>query len=203
MPPPRRRQLYPARVIFTPARGPDLDVVAARHSDSGDFASHLVRHLAESGAGGVHFAPVTHVSRDEVRHESERRWSTQLTEPGWGRVFLLVKRDRPNGWDRVVGHAELRGGLLHSNLHRVDFSIGIEEPYRAGGQGARLAEAALTFAYRSVQIAYVDLRVFAKNERAKRLYERLGFVEVGRIDDAFRMADGTSIDDILMVRRLR
>ncbi|NUP05794.1 MAG: GNAT family N-acetyltransferase [Polyangiaceae bacterium] len=191
------------------AAAPDLDIVSAKNSDSGDFAAHIARHLAESGAyGSSHFAPVSVVSRDEVAHESERRWSTPLTQPGWGRVWMLTRRDRPSAWPleagaRVTGHVELRGALLHSGLHRADLSIGIEQGFRSAGFGIRLAHTALSFAYETGRIEYIDLRVFSHNEPARKLYRRLGFAEVGRVDDAFRMTDGTKIDDVMMVLRLR
>ena len=184
------------------------EVRPARASDAFDFAAHIARHLAESGqAGNIHFAPVTVVSRDDVVRESERRWATALTQPGWGRVWILVV-DPPldtKPWEsapRVVGHVELRGSLVHSGLHRAEMSIGLEASYRGAGHGQRLAEVALRFARDIGRFAYLDLKVFSHNDRARRLYARLGFREVGRVDDAFRMADGTKVDDIMMVKRL-
>lgn len=184
------------------------EVRAARASDAFDFAAHIARHLAESGAqGNIHFAPVTVVSRDDVVRESERRWATALTQPGWGRVWILVV-DPPldmKPWEttpRVVGHVELRGSLVHSGLHRAEMSIGIEAAHRGNGNGQRLAEVALRYARDIGRFAFLDLKVFSHNERARRLYTRLGFREVGKVEDAFRMADGTKVDDIMMVKRL-
>jgi RimJ/RimL family protein N-acetyltransferase len=52
-------------------------------------------------------------------------------------------------------------------------------------------------------VEWVDLGVFSDNVKARRLYERLGFEQVGLVRDAFRLTDGTSLDDVLMVKRLR
>jgi len=172
---------------------------AARHSDAGDFASHLVRHLAESGAkGGLHFAPVTDLDRSEVRQETERRWATPLTQPGWGRVWILQTSSSP-----VVGHVELRGSLLAAGLHRAELSIGIEAAHRGRGEGQRLTHVALAFAVDCPILEWIDLRVFANNEPARRLYRGLGFSQTGFVSAAFRMTDGTAIDDVLMAKRLR
>ena len=43
--------------------------------------------------------------------------------------------------------------------------------------------------------------MFAHNERARRLYEKLGFVEIGRTEDAYRMGK-QSIDDVHMTLRI-
>ena len=60
-------------------------LLAARRSDAGDFASHMVRHLAESGREGTpHFASIRVAARSDIVRETERKWSTELFAPGWG-----------------------------------------------------------------------------------------------------------------------
>jgi RimJ/RimL family protein N-acetyltransferase len=44
--------------------------------------------------------------------------------------------------------------------------------------------------------------VFAGNARARKLYQRMGFIETGWVRDCFRI-DGVTIDDISMVLDLR
>ena len=50
-------------------------------------------------------------------------------------------------------------------------------------------------------LAWVDLGVFSENAPARALYRKLGFEEVGIVEDAFRV-DGSSLDDVAMVFRL-
>lgn len=181
-------------------------LLPARASDAVDFATFLIRHLAESGTPGTpDFAPMREASRTDVIRENERKWATPLSAPAWGRTFLL--------WDRepraialkaahVVGYVELRGAYAPAAGHRAELSIGMDAPYRGQGWGRRLMETAIAFAREVPQIAYVDLRVFAGNPRARALYQKMGFVEVGYIPDAFRFPEG-SVDDIPMVLRLR
>jgi RimJ/RimL family protein N-acetyltransferase len=183
-----------------------MPVTFAGRSDAGDFASHVVRHIAESGhAAEQHFSPVWGLDRGEVAAESERRWATPVHQPGWGRAFLLwahawsdPSRPRPT----IVGHVELRGPLVASALHRAELSIGIEAPYRGRGHGRGLIGSAIEWARTTNQILYLDLRVFSHNAHARALYERFGFERAGAIEDAFRMLDGTRVDDVLMVKRL-
>lgn len=185
----------------------ELQVRPVRRTDLGAFAAHIVRHLAESGRDGqAHFAPLSRVERDDVMRESERRWNTPLSHPGWGRVWVLASVDpaepSPLYALRIVGHVELRGPSLHSALHRADLSMGIEQAYRGHGFGGQLARAAVSYAFAAPQLAWLDLRVFAVNARARQLYERLGFRAVGEQVDAFRMPDGDSISDVWMTLEL-
>ena len=48
----------------------------------------------------------------------------------------------------------------------------------------------------------MTLRVFSPNERAQRLYERLGFEVEGVLRGEFRVADGEFVDDVFMARDL-
>jgi RimJ/RimL family protein N-acetyltransferase len=52
-----------------------------------------------------------------------------------------------------------------------------------------------------VELAWLDLGVFAHNHRARKLYAAVGFVEVGVTRDRFRV-DDTRIDDVAMVLAL-
>lgn len=183
----------------------ELPITVAGTSDLSDFASHVVRHLAESGGpGSLHFSPVWEVDKTDVMRETERRWLTPTHQPGWGRSWLVwthrwtsPTEPRP----RVIGHLELRGGLVSSALHRAELSLGIEAPFRGKGAGRALVETALAWA-REAGLVFVDLRVFAANAPARALYDKLGFREIGTIQDAYRMRDGTKVDDVLMTIRL-
>lgn len=185
----------------------DLFVRPAKRSDAADFASHVARHLAESGAKGCpEFAPVRSVSRSAVLDAAERRWSVPPSEVGWGRAVLLVlprwAAPAAPPRQRVVGHAELVGSTIAASLHRATLTIGVERGFVGRGRGRALAIAALDLARELESLAYVDAHVFASNERAMALYASLGFVETARIDDAFRMGEGRPVADVLMTKTL-
>ena len=48
------------------------------------------------------------------------------------------------------------------------------------------------------QVQKVELDVRSTNMRARRLYEKFGFVEEGRFRNRIRLPDGQLIDDIAM-----
>jgi RimJ/RimL family protein N-acetyltransferase len=176
----------------------------ARPSDARDYAAHIVRHLADSGKDGdLHYAPISSIDRDDVAHACERRWSAQIGEPGWGRAWVLVRKVSfgflPGPSSNVVGHVELRGPTLSAALHRADLSLGLERAWRAKGYGRMLVALALDWARHETALRFIDLKVFAHNTPARALYGRFGFREMGHVDEAFVMPDGTVLDDILMV----
>jgi RimJ/RimL family protein N-acetyltransferase len=183
-------------------------VMPARTVDVGDYAAHLARHLLQSGRQGLpHFGVMRAIDREQVEAYMEARWSIDVRATDWGRAWLLWDRDPrgPRGlrsftdFPRVVGHAELRGPNVDTALHRALFSIGIEREQIGKGFGRQMMEMALGWALHEPTLDWIDLRVFSENAPARALYRKLGFVEIGVCPDAFRMDDGTHIDDIHMV----
>ncbi len=190
-------------------------VLPARPVDVGDYAAHLARHLRESGReGSYHFGITRDVSRDQVEQHMETRWAIGVESMGWARAWLLWDADPHRGASvgprmsltpaaRVRGHAELRGPFVPTSMHRALFSIGIERAFVAQGHGTRMMREVVDWALREPSLDWVDLQVFASNAPARALYRKTGFVDVGVATDAFRMDDGTSIDDVHMVLDLR
>ncbi|WP_437989952.1 N-acetyltransferase family protein [Sorangium sp. So ce145] len=180
---------------------PALHAIAPAHrSDARAFAAYLIEHVAESGRRGVpHFAIATSLAPDEVEHSARDRWGKGLDEPLWGRAWLL-RSSEPRA--RIIGHIELRGGRFWSEGHRAVVAMGILGPHTGQGHGRRLLETAIAWARDEAGLEYLDLGVFANNERARRLYAGMGFVPIGTREDAFRV-DGAILDDIQMTLALR
>jgi RimJ/RimL family protein N-acetyltransferase len=170
----------------------------AKLSDLRAYATHVEAHLAASGQDGeLHYAPVERVGRDEISDKAEARWRTPLNEGGWGRAFGIVQEER------FVGHAEFRSDPLPARWHRVTFSIGLDRSARGRGLAEALSRFAIDWLLANTRAEWIDLGVFSDNVKARSLYERLGFEEIGLVRDAFRLSDGTSLDDVLMAKRVR
>lgn len=167
--------------------------------DAGAYADHSIAHMAESGKNGAPvFAPGHRTSREEVRDNAQLRWARRLTDPVWGRAWALEVAGRG-----MVGHLELRGGRITTELHRATLGMGILQEFTGQGHGGRLLEVAIGWARRETALAWIDLGVFSKNVPAIKLYERHGFTRCFVREDAFRLEDGTRIDDVFMSLRLR
>ena len=55
---------------------------------------------------------------------------------------------------------------------------------------------------RSWKLEHLILSYIEGNDRARRLYEKVGFREVARIPDAYRLKDGSMHQDIWMMKKL-
>jgi RimJ/RimL family protein N-acetyltransferase len=68
------------------------------------------------------------------------------------------------------------------------------------GVGAALLQVLLDWAKAEPDLERIELSVFAHNEGAIRLYRKLGFVEEARLLRAFKLADGSYYDEVMMVQ---
>ena len=106
----------------------------------------------------------------------------------------ILERDNPHFvallGGRVVGWCDALPALGQSRSHVAILGIALLPDARGLGLGARLMQAAINKAW-AKGLRRVELTVRADNLRAKRLYERMGFVQEGvarrafRVDDAF------------------
>jgi RimJ/RimL family protein N-acetyltransferase len=163
-----------------------------RTTDLRAAGQHIERHAAESGRDGdIVFAPFSDFDREAYEASRYESWRRALDLPGWERCWAAIVNDR------VVGHLDLTGGHLYSALHRARLGIGVERAHRARGLGTTLLQAAIRWARTERDLHWIDLSVFAHNERAQLLYQCFGFREVGRTQDAYRVGR-LSIDDVHM-----
>jgi len=103
--------------------------------------------------------------------------------------------------DRVVGWCEVRRDILPGRAHTGMVGMGLLAAYRGLGLGRQLIDQALRAA-RERGFERLELSVRSPNERAIRLYQKVGFREEGRKRDAVRL-DGVSEDEVLMALHLR
>ncbi|WP_069269157.1 GNAT family N-acetyltransferase [Paraburkholderia nodosa] len=130
------------------------------------------------------------------RARFEKGLTTALPQPAWMRVWAVESPD-----SRFVAHLDLTGSSIPSEKHRASLGIGVEESFYRRGLGRRLMQGAIEFATRN-EIEWIDLSVFTDNHAAIGLYQSLGFEEVGRRNDRFRIS-GRSVDDLTMTLRIK
>ena len=109
-----------------------------------------------------------------------------------------------NAWvdGRLAGNCALMSkGGQRKLRHRAEIAIAVRKSCWGLGLGSALLNRVLTLA-KALGYEQLELEVIDGNDRALRLYERLGFVQTGRTPRAFRYDDGSYRDEIQMVLRL-
>lgn len=121
-----------------------------------------------------------------VDWDARRPWR-ELVEDADGGCFVAVA---PAG--EVVGWCVAH--LVHG---RAELGMGIVDGHRGGGLGRRLLDAGVRWAV-DAGAHKVVLELWPHNERARRLYERAGFVLEGRHRRHWRRRDGSLWDSLTM-----
>jgi len=168
--------------------------------DQSPYVAYAEQHFAESGTDGDEIYsmddPDVPFDPEGFRERTLARWSQGLEKTNWRRTFVAFDVDR------IVGHSELVGPQHWTERHRIELSLGVLRSHRRQGLGTRLMEAALLWSREQAEIDWVDLGVFTSNSVAIALYESLGFTEVGRTPDRYRVRS-TSLDEIAMTIDVR
>jgi RimJ/RimL family protein N-acetyltransferase len=98
--------------------------------------------------------------------------------------------------DRLVGHCDIVGRSSNEEKHTGLLGIIVAQGYRGVGLGKEMVRTALRQASK-LGIWLVELEVFATNEPAMHVYERLGFKAFGTIPKKI-LRDGRFIDIVGM-----
>jgi ribosomal protein S18 acetylase RimI-like enzyme len=136
----------------------------------------------------------------EAFGSSHAAWAA-LPEAEWHRrlaamaVFASYEAAEPVGLIGLMPHPGPRSGHRGTVL-----MVYLREGFRGQGRAAALLEAVVAEA-RARRIRQLELNVAEENLAARRLYERAGFLHVGRLPAGY-IHDGREIDEISMVKRL-
>lgn len=170
------------------------------HDDDEALAEHFARQRkAFDDLGLPIMGPITGSNPEPEAESGARRiagWDQPLNEPGWRRTWGV----RSGAREPIIAHLVLAGPDLAAELHRARVELGVEPAYQRRGFGEGLLRTGIAFA-KDAGLAWLDLWVFGHNAPAQALYRKLGFVEVGRYEDQFRLGN-LSVDDVAMALRL-
>jgi ribosomal protein S18 acetylase RimI-like enzyme len=108
-------------------------------------------------------------------------------------VVVAELDGRPVGWAKMNHPTELpaSGHVWHVT------GLAVDPEFEGRGAGRALMHALIELA-RERGGRRMTLRVFAPNERARRLYERLGFEVEGVLRGEFMVGRGEYVDDVFM-----
>ncbi|WP_291296584.1 GNAT family N-acetyltransferase [Elioraea sp.] len=116
----------------------------------------------------------------------EARHRAVQADPAWA-VLIGEREEQRRGFAILRGRDTRRPAIQR---------IAVAEAGQ--GEGRDLLAAVIDHAFGAFGLATLSLEVFAHNTRARRAYARAGFAPVGFVPEAWRLADGTVVDDVLM-----
>lgn len=123
--------------------------------------------------------------------EGHRSWVETMVKTGKVVQFMICTKE-----DKPVGSVYLRD--IDREHSKAEYGIFIGEKDTLGcGYGTQAAKLMLSYAFKELKLHKVMLRVLAGNERAKRSYEKAGFVQEAYLKDEVRLENGFK-DVILM-----
>ena len=115
--------------------------------------------------------------------ESHRNWIETMVETGKVVQFIICTKE-----DRPVGSVYLRD--IDREHRKAEYGIFIGEEDALGqGYGTQAAKLAITYAFEELKLHKVILRVLAGNDRAKKSYEKAGFVQEAYLKDEVYLED--------------
>ncbi len=176
------------------------------------FLEHRWRHEKENGPNLENiFMPTEtdfRLGREEFIEKNRKFFEESFLASNknskqllWQKIWLLVTRNN-NEKTEIKGELRLvQRPPLTASLHRCVMMMGLENEMRGQGWGKKLIEQAFEWAQNQENLEWVDLMVFENNQMARKLYQNMGFQEIGRTVDCFRVY-GHKITDILMTKKL-
>lgn len=162
------------------------------------YIKHLHQHMSESGIDDIVYTPYHRGFKHplkEMKNKTKERLKLKLTELNWVRVFGAFENEK------LLGHLDLRGAHLPTSLHRCQLGIGLDKHARGRGLGNELMLAAIEWVKNETELEWIDLNTFSHNKAALELYKKCGFIQVGCVEDMFRV-DGEQIADLQMTLKI-
>ena len=104
---------------------------------------------------------------------------------------------------KVAGNCQISWKTGIKTRHRATVAIALLKEYWNQGIGTRLFQEMIRIAEENENILQIELEFVEGNDRAKALYEKMGFQIVGKKPDAIRLKDGTLLDEYDMIRKIR
>lgn len=102
---------------------------------------------------------------------------------------------------QIVGCCNLGRYEREKSRHRASLGISVLRAYWGLGIGGAMLDGVIETA-QSIGVSQLELEYIQGNERALALYQKKGFVAVGRKPNAVRLRDGRMLDEIAMIKPL-
>lgn len=101
----------------------------------------------------------------------------------------------------IAGNCEISFNTRMKTAHRASVAIAIVKKYWGLGIGTAMFREMIALAEER-KVRQIELDYIEGNERARALYEKMGFESTGERPDAIRLRDGTFLKEISMRKLL-
>jgi RimJ/RimL family protein N-acetyltransferase len=135
---------------------------------------------------------VTLGRRTPMSRTTEREWLLGQYKDDHNLALAIVLKDG----DRHVGNAGLHAISSFNRSAEFGLLIGDKDVW-GEGYGPEAGRLILDHGFRQLGLHRIFLRVFSFNERAQRVYAKLGFVREGTLRESY-FRDGTFHDTLVM-----
>ena len=130
----------------------------------------------------------SHVDVRPMTVEGAARWVQRLMDQDYAWIIEAA--------GELIGHIRLDRVDLRDR--RASLALGIDDPTQLGqGFGTQTIRLVQEFAFNSLKLHRLSVRVVSCNHRAIRAYEKCGFVVEGREREG-AFVDGEWFDDVMM-----
>ena len=103
----------------------------------------------------------------------------------------------------VAGNCQITFNSAIKTRHRASVAIGLMSEYWNLGIGTKMLEVMIRLAEERADVTQMELEFVEGNDRARHLYEKMGFRITGVRPNAIRLKDGTMLNGYEMVREIR
>lgn len=128
-------------------------------------------------------------------NEQESAYLTNINDSDTGIMIVCVIDGE------IAGNCQIAFQKRLKIKHRASVAIGIIRKYWAIGIGTAMFKEMIQIA-RQRGIFQLELEYIEGNDRARGLYEKMGFQVVAEKPDAIRLKDGTMLKEFSMVKKL-
>ena len=103
---------------------------------------------------------------------------------------------------KIAGNCQISFRTGWKDRHRASVAIALLQEFWNLGIGTKMFEEMFRIAGEREGVRQIELDFIEGNNRARGLYEKMGFRITGVKPDAIRMKDGSFVNEYMMVRRL-
>ncbi len=172
-----------------------------------DNATVLIREATTHEADELRCVVKEYVEESEFIPYAENEYQLSLEdETKWIESFHQV----PNSLlllalvdGKIVGNITLTGNKRKQLQHTAIVGLGMLKPFRGKGLGRLLFEAAIGWAKDDSGLESLTLELNEANEVGRKLYESLGFIQVGRLPRNVKFSTTYYTDTIIMTMKIK